>query len=49
VVAIIQGISDERVAVAAATIRFAAAITKSDTLEDNDATAPAKRVRESTR
>ncbi len=36
VVALIHGISDERVAVAAATTRFAAATAKSDALADDD-------------
>ena len=47
VVALIEGISDERVVVAAATTRFAAATTKSDALADDDNTAGAKRARES--
>ena len=49
VVAQIQGISDERVAVATAIARFAAAAAKSDVLEDSDVAAPSKRARESTR
>jgi hypothetical protein len=46
VVALIQGIGDERVAVASATTRFAVAGAKSDALVDDDNTAGAKRVRE---
>ncbi len=49
VVALIHGISDERVAPAAATTRFTATAAKSDVLEDNDVSAPSKRARESTR
>ena len=49
VVALIQGISDERVAVAAATARFAAAAAKSDALADDDNSAGAKRAREAAR
>ncbi len=48
-VALIQGICDERVAVAAATASFAADAAKSEVLEDNDVSAPSKRARESTR
>jgi len=48
VVVLIQGISDERVVVTAATTRFAAAVAKSDVLEGNDVSAPSKRAREST-
>ncbi len=49
VIALIQGISHKRVAVAASTSRFAAASAKSDALEDEDITAPAKWARESTK
>ena len=49
VVALIQEINDEMIAVTAAIARFAAAAAKSDVLEDIDVTAPAKRARESTR
>ena len=48
-VALLQGINDERVAVASAKARFAATAAKSDVLEDNDVSAPSKRTRESTR
>jgi len=46
VVALIQGINDERVTVAAATARFAAAAAKSDAPADDDNSAGAKRARE---
>ena len=49
VVALIEGISDERVAVAAATARFMAAAAKSDALADDDNSAGAKRAREASR
>ncbi len=48
-VALIHGIVDDRVAVVATICRFAVAATKSDAREGSDVTAPAKRVRESTR
>ncbi len=47
VVALIEGISDERVVVAAATARFMAAPAKRDALADDDNSAGAKRARES--
>jgi len=43
-----QGVGDERVAVAAAMARFEAALVKSDALGDDDVTAVAKRIREKT-
>ncbi len=46
VVALIEGISDERVAVAAATTRFAVVAAESDALADDDSSARAKRARE---
>ena len=46
VVAMIQGIGDERVAVAAATTRFDAAAAKSYALADDDNSAGAKRAKE---
>ncbi len=46
VVALIEGINDERVAVAAATSRFDAATAKSDTLADDDNTVGAKMAKE---
>jgi len=49
IVAPIQGISDERVAVVAATIRFVAATAKSDALADDGNTARAKKAREAAR
>jgi len=49
VVALIQGINDKRIAVAAATSRVPAAAAKSDVLEDNDVSAPSKRAKESTK
>ncbi len=49
VVALIEGISDERVVVEAATTRFAAAAAKSDALADDDNTVGAKRAKESAR
>jgi hypothetical protein len=49
VVALIQGIRDERVAVAPATTRFAATAAKSDALADDDNSAGAKRAREADR
>jgi hypothetical protein len=42
-VALIGGVSDERVAVASANARFEAAIAKSDLLADDDSSAGAKR------
>ena len=45
-VVLIDGVSDERVAVASATARFEAALVKSDKLLDDDASAVAKRIRE---
>jgi hypothetical protein len=49
VVALIQGIRDERIVVASATSRFAAAAAKSDALADDDNSAGAKRAREAAR
>ncbi len=49
VVALIQGIGDERVVVGAATTRFAAPAAKSDALADDDNSAGAKRAREAAR
>ncbi len=49
VVELIEGITDERVVVAAATARFDAATSKSDALANDDNTAGAKRSRESVR
>ena len=46
VVALIEGVSDERVAVAAANVRFEAALARSDLLSDDDSSAAAKRIRE---
>ena len=48
VVAVMQGVGDERVAVAAALARFEAALVKSDALGDDDVSAGAKRTREKT-
>ena len=48
VVALMQGVGDERVAVAAALARFEAALVKSDALGDDDVSAGAKRTREKT-
>jgi hypothetical protein len=45
-VVLLQGVNDERVAVASASARFEAALAKSDLLLDDDASAPAKRIRE---
>ncbi len=45
-VALIDGVSDERVAIAFANARFEAAIAKSDVLLDDDSSASAKRIRE---
>ena len=47
-VALMQGVGDERVAVAAALARFEAAIVKSDALGDEDVSPGAKRIREKT-
>jgi hypothetical protein len=49
VVALIQGMSDERVAVATATSRFAVVAAKSDALADDDNSTGAKRAREAAR
>jgi len=49
VVALIQGISDERVVVAAVTTRFVTTIAKSDALADDDNTVGAKRAKEAAR
>ncbi len=48
-VELVQGINDERIAVATATTHFLAVAAKSDALEDCDLTAPSKRARELTR
>ncbi len=48
VVALNDGVSDERVAVAAALVRFEAALFKSDFLADYDSSAEAKRTRDKT-
>jgi hypothetical protein len=48
VLVLFEGVSDERVVVATATARFAAAAAKSDMLGDDDNSAGAKRLREST-
>ena len=48
VVALMQGVGDESVAVAAALARFEAALVKSDALGDDDVSAGAKRIREKT-
>ena len=48
VLELIEGVGDERVDVAAATARFAAAAAKSDILGDDDNIAGAKRLMEST-
>ncbi len=45
-VALIDGVSDERVAVASANARFEAAIARSDVLLDDDFSVAAKRIRE---
>ena len=45
-IVLIDGVSDERVAVAAATARFEAALVKSDKLLDDDSSAVAKRIRD---
>jgi hypothetical protein len=42
VVALIEGVHDERVAVTAANVRFEAAIAKSDILGDEDSSTGAK-------
>ncbi len=47
-VALIKGVSDERVVVAVFKARFEAALLKSDALADIDSSAGAKRVREKT-
>ncbi len=39
VVALLEGVNDERVAVAAASVRFEAALAKSDLLGDDDSSA----------
>jgi hypothetical protein len=49
VVALIQGVNDERVVVASAKTRFAVAGAKSDALADDDNSARAKRAREAAR
>jgi hypothetical protein len=48
VVALIEGVSDERVAVADAIVRFEAALAKSEILGDDDSSAGAKRIRDKT-
>ena len=48
VVALMQGVGDERVAVATALARFEAALVKSDAFGDDDVSAGAKRIREKT-
>ena len=48
VVALMHGVCDERVAVAAALARFEAALVKTDALGDDDVSAGAKRFREKT-
>ncbi len=45
-VALIDGVIDERVAVASANARFEATIARSDVLLDDDSSAAAKRIRE---
>ncbi len=47
-VALIEGVADERVTVAASLARFEAALVKSDALGDDDVSAGAKRTREKT-
>jgi hypothetical protein len=48
VVALIECVSDERVAVAAANVRFEAALAKSDLLGDDDSSTGAKRIKDKT-
>ncbi len=43
---LLEGVNDERVAVASASARFEATLVKSDLLPDDDASAPSKRIRE---
>ena len=45
VVALIDGVSDERVAVAAALVKFEASLVKNDMLADDDSSAGAKRTK----
>jgi hypothetical protein len=47
-VALIQGVGDERVVVAAALSRFVASLLKSDALADDDSSTRAKRTRDKT-
>ena len=47
-VALMQGVGDERVAMAAALARLEAALVKSEALGDDDVSVGAKRIREKT-
>ncbi len=45
-VVLLEGVNDERVAVTSASARFEASLVKSDMLLDDDASAPAKRIKD---
>ncbi len=45
-VVLLQGVNDERVVVAFASARFEETLAKSDLLPDDDASAPAKRIKD---